>query len=66
MQQKVGQTRDDEITQAGEKKRLLICSLKLQRRKQEAIPYPKTTTTTVKASRKLVVTSDKHSLAGYL
>lgn len=49
--QTVGQTRDGEITQARGKKRLLVCSLKLQRQKQEAIPYPKTTTTTVEASR---------------
>lgn len=62
--QTVGQTWNGEITQAGGKKRLLVCPLKLQRQKQEAIPYPKTTTTTVEASRKLVVTSDKHSFEG--
>lgn len=48
----VRQTRDGEMTQATERRKLLVCPLILQTRRQEVIPHPKVTAIAVKTSRK--------------
>lgn len=54
--QMVCQTRDGEMTQATERRKLLVCPLILQTQRQEVILYPMVTATAVKTSKKLVGT----------